>query len=148
MLTLGNLLILMLLAAAAAWLWHGHGIREHALKRVKQHCAKLDIELLDGNVAFQRFGIVRDGRGNRRFARVYGFEFTVTGEQRHAGRIVMFGAHVGHIELDPYPFREPATALTPPPAPQSAPQPSPAQRQPGQVIELQQWRRDHPPSRD
>ena len=144
MLTLGNLFILMLLAAGAAWLWHGHGIRERALIRVKQHCAKLDIELLDGNVAFQRFGIVRDGSGNRRFARVYGFEFTVTGEQRHVGRIVMFGAHVGTIELDPYPFREPPEAL--PPVVETAPAPAP--RKTGQVIELQQWRRDHPASRD
>ncbi|TBU73057.1 DUF3301 domain-containing protein [Pseudomonas daroniae] len=144
MLTLGNLFVLMLLAAAAAWLWHGHGIRERALTLIKQHCSKLDIELLDGNVAFQRFGIVRDGRGNRRFARVYGFEFTVTGEQRHGGRIVMFGAHLGNIELDPYPFREPAAALPPTPTPT----PTPTTRQSGQVIELQQWRRDHPTPRE
>ncbi|SDG45771.1 DUF3301 domain-containing protein [Phytopseudomonas seleniipraecipitans] len=144
MLTLGNLLILMLLAAAAAWLWHGHGIRERALTRVKQHCSKLDIELLDGNVAFQRFAVVRDARGNRRFARIYGFEFTVTGDQRHGGRIVMFGANLGGIELDPYPFREPPAAVASPPAPA----PAPAPRQSGQVIELQQWRRDHPSTRD
>ena len=51
MLTLGNIFVLMLLATAGAWLWHSHGLRERALERVKQHCAKLDIELLDGNVA-------------------------------------------------------------------------------------------------
>ena len=140
MLTLGNLFIFMVLAAAAAWLWHGHGIRERALNHARLHCKKLDIELLDGNVAFQRFALVRDGRGRRRFSRVYGFEFTVTGEQRHAGRITLFGAHLGGIELDPYPCREPDTTLPTvvdvPPA--AAPRPS------GQVIELQQWRREHP----
>ena len=50
MLTLGNMFVLMLLATGAAWVWHNHGLRERALARVKQHCAKLDIELLDGEL--------------------------------------------------------------------------------------------------
>lgn len=54
MLTLGNIFVLMLLATGAAWLWHNHGLRERALERVKQHCAKLQIELLDGNVALKK----------------------------------------------------------------------------------------------
>ena len=69
MLTLGNIFVLMLLAAAAAWVWHNHGLRERALERVKQHCAKLDIELLDGAVALKRIGFVKDANGRRRLAR-------------------------------------------------------------------------------
>ncbi|AJO81549.1 MULTISPECIES: DUF3301 domain-containing protein [Pseudomonas] len=127
MLTLGNIFVLMLLATGAAWLWHNHGLRERALERVKQHCARLDIELLDGNVALKRIGFVRDASGRRRLARVYNFEFTVTGETRHAGTITQFGAHSAQIELAPYPIETPA----PPPAPpiHSA-----------EVIELSQWR--------
>ena len=53
MLTLGNMFVLMLLATGAAWLWHNHGLRERALERVKQHCKKLDIDLLDENVALK-----------------------------------------------------------------------------------------------
>ncbi|WP_313088553.1 DUF3301 domain-containing protein [Pseudomonas sp.] len=124
MLTLGNLAVCLLLLAVGAWFWHGHGIRERALAAVRRHCELQEVELLDGNVAFRRFGLVRDGRGQRRFARVYGFEFTVTGEQRHQGNIVMFGARPGRIEMEPHPLR------TPPPA--------------GQVIQLDEWRRrDH-----
>mgnify|MGYP003600378527 CR=1 FL=1 len=93
MLTLGNIFVLMLLATGGAWLWHNHGLRERALERVKQHCAKLDIELLDGNVALKRIGIVKDANGRRRLARIYTFEFTVTGEARHNGTITQFGAH-------------------------------------------------------
>ncbi|MCY1554940.1 hypothetical protein D9M68_915540 [compost metagenome] len=55
---------------------------------------------------------------------MYGFEFTVTGEQRHVGSIVMFGPQVGRIELAPHPFRTPPTE-------------SP------QVIELERWRATH-----
>ena len=125
MLTLGNLSVLMLLATAGAWLWHNHGLREKALERVKQHCAKLDLELLDGNVALKRIGFVRDAQGRKRLARVYNFEFTVTGEQRHPGTVTQFGAHSMHIELAPYPFEI-----------------KPAQHA-DNVIEMNQWRQDH-----
>lgn len=124
MLTLGNMFVLMLLATGGAWLWHNHGLREKALERVKQHCAKLDLELLDDNVAFKRMAFIRDGNGRKRLARVYTFEFTVTGEQRHPGTITQFGAHSAQIELAPYPFE----MKTPPSA---------------EVIEMNQWRAEH-----
>ena len=121
MIDLFDVFLLMLFATACAWLWHAHGLREHALGLVKQHCAKSDIELLDENVALRRLALLPDARGRKRLARVYGFEFTVTGEQRHAGSIVMFGKQVGRIELAAHPFREPPADSA-------------------QVIEMQQWR--------
>ncbi|CAI8972924.1 MULTISPECIES: DUF3301 domain-containing protein [Pseudomonas] len=132
MLTLGNIFVLMLFATAGAWLWHNHGLRERALERVKQHCGKLGIELLDGNVALKRIAFIRDASGRRRLARVYNFEFTVTGETRHNGTITQFGAHSAQIELAPYPVpfdeTEPVVEVAKPRA---------------QVIELSQWRQEH-----
>ena len=125
MLTLADLFIVLLFASAAAWLWRGHGIRERALALAKQHCAKLDVELLDGNVAFRRLALLRDSRGQRRVARIYGFEFTVTGEQRLSGSISMYGRQLGAIELAAHPFQ------APPP-------------HDDKVIRLDDWRRDHP----
>jgi hypothetical protein len=119
--TLGNLFIFLLLMTAAAWFWHSHGIRERALTAVRRHCKKMDVELLDGNVAFRRLAFILDTRGQRRFARVYGFEFTVTGEQRHQGSIVMFGGRPGPIEMDAHPYREPP--------------------EPGRIIQMDDWRR-------
>ena len=123
MFELFDMFLLMLFATACAWLWHAHGLRERALELVKQHCAKADIELLDDNVALRRLALLPDARGRKRLARVYGFEFTVTGEQRHEGSITLFGKHLGRIELAAHPLREP---------PPSA-----------QVIEMQQWRALH-----
>ena len=128
MLTLGNMFVLMLLATGAAWLWHNHGLRERALERVKQHCKKLDIDLLDENVALKKIGLVPDANGRKRLARVYDFEFTVTGEQRHTGTITQFGAHSAKIELPPYPFKT---------------EPAPSEIPTAQVIELSQWRQEH-----
>ncbi|ACO76437.1 hypothetical protein AvCA_01750 [Azotobacter vinelandii CA] len=128
MLTLANLSILLLLAGTGAWLWHTHGLRERALAAVRQHCAKAGVDLLDDNVALRRFGLHPDARGHRRMARIYDFEFTVTGEQRYNGSIVMFGRHVARIELGAHPF----------------PAPLPPSRQSAEVIQLDQWRREHP----
>jgi hypothetical protein len=137
MIDLLDVLLLMLFAAACAWLWRGHGIRERALALAKQHCAKLDVELLDGNVAFRRLALVRDARGQRhvelgavllgqrRVARIYDFEFTVTGEQRLTGSIRMYGRHYGAIELQAHPFQAPA-------------------QHDDRVIRLEDWRRSHP----
>ncbi|MCO6056049.1 DUF3301 domain-containing protein [Pseudomonas sp. MOB-449] len=127
MLSLADVFLLMVFTAGAAWLWRGHGVRERALALAKQHCARLDVELLDGNVAFRRLAVVRDTRGNRRLARIYGFEFTVTGEQRLAGSIQMFGNHLGRIDLEAHPFEADAQA------PHA-----------GKVIHLNEWRRNHP----
>lgn len=125
MLTLGNIFVLMVIAVICAWLWHNHGLREKALERVKQHCARLDLELLDENVAFKRLRFARDASGRKRLARIYDFEFTVTGEQRHPGTITQFGAHTAIIELAPYPFEIK-------PAPPTA-----------EIIEMSQWRQEH-----
>ena len=132
MLTLGNIFVLMLLATGAAWLWHNHGLRERALERVKQHCAKLEIELLDGNVALKKIAFIKDANGRRRLARVYNFEFTVTGETRHNGTITQFGAHSALIELAPYPmpFDDTLPVVE-------------VEKPRGQVIELSQWRQEH-----
>ncbi|MEB0047112.1 MULTISPECIES: DUF3301 domain-containing protein [unclassified Pseudomonas] len=132
MLTLGNIFVLMLLATGGAWLWHNHGLRERALERVKRHCVKLQIELLDGNVALKKIGFIKDANGRRRLARVYNFEFTVTGETRHIGTITQFGAHSAQIELAPYPMPQDDTA----PVVDVA-------RPRAEVIELSQWRQDH-----
>ncbi|MDV7211364.1 DUF3301 domain-containing protein [Azotobacter beijerinckii] len=129
MLTLANLFILLLLAGIGAWLWHTHGLREQALAAVRQHCTKVDVELLDDNVALRSFGLHPDARGRQRLARIYDFEFTVTGEQRYNGNIVMFGRHVARIELGAHPF----------PAP-----PQPHHQHSAEVIQLDQWRRTHP----
>ena len=138
MLTLGNMFVLMLLATGAAWLWHNHGLRERALARVKQHCKNLDIELLDENVALKKIGFIADANGRKRLARVYNFEFTVTGEQRHAGTITQFGAHSAKIDLPPYPI---------PTGSESDLSEVPISAPSAKIIELSQWRQEHSKTR-
>lgn len=112
--TLGNLFVMLLLGAAAAWWWRAHGVRERALLLAKQHCANQGVELLDENVARRRLRLARDHRGQWRLSREFGFEFTVSGEERYAGRIVMYGYHLGAIELAPHRFEAAAEVDNPP----------------------------------
>ena len=89
MLSLADIFVLLLLSSLAAWWWRGRGIGECALHYARQHCQRLDIELLDGNVALQGLSWQRDSQGRWRLARRYAFEFTVTGEQRLHGRLTL-----------------------------------------------------------
>lgn len=125
MLTLGELTVLLLACSACAWLWHAHGVHEHALRLVRQACLREDVLLLDDNVAFRRLRLLRDRSGRLRLAREYAFEFTVTGEQRHPGRLVLFGRVPAQIELAPHPMRE---------SPDD-------ERDDARVVDLESWRR-------
>lgn len=107
MLTLGELAALLLALGACAWLWHAHGVHEHALRLVREACRREDVLLLDDNVAFRGLRLLRDRNGQRRLVREFAFEFTVTGEQRHPGRILLRGRHPLRIELAPHPMRPP-----------------------------------------
>lgn len=145
MLDLTDLLVLLLFASCAAWLWRGHGIRERALALVRRHCEKAEVLLLDDNVALQRLRWLPDARGQRRLARVYGFEFTVTGEQRHAGSISMFGQHLGQIELAAHPFS--AKADSDAPVAELFGRQTPADGQAANITQLSDWRQ-RPPGTD
>jgi hypothetical protein len=144
MFDLADVAILLLFGAAGAWLWRGHGIRERALALVRRHCEKAEIILLDDNVALQRLRWLPDARGQRRLARVYGFEFTVTGEQRHTGSISMFGQHLGKIELAAHPVS--GKALGDGAVIESFSDKPPRHTQVAEIIQLQDWRQAQPPT--
>lgn len=134
MFDLTTLFLLMCALGAGAWFWHAQGIRERALAAVVRHCRQEGVELLDDTVAFARFGLERDLRGRRRLGRRYRFEFTVTGERRHHGEVVMFGPRVGGIRLDAY------AVETPPEAPDA--REKEGAKAPSKVVMLDQWRRE------
>ncbi len=144
MLDLADLSILLLFITAGAWLWRGHGIRERALALVRRHCEKAEIILLDDNVALQRFRWLAGPRGQRRLARVYGFEFTVTCEQRHAGSISMFGQQLGKIELAAHPVS--GKPLSDGNVIETLSSTAPRSGSAAEIVQLHAWRQAHPPT--
>jgi len=144
MITLGELFAWLLVGLAIAWIWRGHGIRERALWYVNKHCKAEQVQLLDGNVALKGWRIIRDGQGQKRLARVYGFEFTVTSRERLAGTVAMFGRHLAKIELQAYPVPDMPVDLQR----DTVVEVQPSNYAPTKsVVELQHWKNNNKPSK-
>ena len=133
MLTLGDLLVVLGMLAASALFWQARALREHVLELVRKACLREEVLLLDDCVVFRRFMLHACSDGHRHLVREFSFEFTVTGEQRHRGRVLMRGRQLCRLELDPHPARLPQLR----------------DEQVEQVVYLDEWRRrqrQHPSS--
>ena len=88
-------LIVLLLFAGGGWLWYDSlNAREKAIAAAKSSCAADDLLLLDATVAIAQLGVGRDDDGVLRLRRVYDFEYSDSGDDRHAGNVVMLGSRV------------------------------------------------------
>ena len=83
-------------------IYHIALLREQAYKAATHHCRKLDLQLLDQNVAIKAVWFKRDKNGSLRFWLSFDFEFSSTGDERYTGKIVFLGGRVANIVLPPY----------------------------------------------
>jgi Protein of unknown function (DUF3301) len=96
-------LLALALAVAVAYLWiDSLRAREHAIAAGRAACARYGVQLLDETVAFARLRLARDDQGRLRLRRTYVFEFSETGDNRRQGAIVMLGARLEDLRLEPY----------------------------------------------
>lgn len=90
----------LLLLGGTAWLWlDSLKAREAAVAAAKAACRAEDLLLLDDTVAIARLRFARDGEGVLRIQRVYGFEYSDTGNDRHSGSVVMLGSRIVVINI-------------------------------------------------
>ena len=90
----------LLMLAATAWLWlDSLKAREAAVAAVRAACRAEDLLLLDDTVAIARLRFARDGEGVLSMQRVYGFEYSDTGNDRHSGSVVMLGSRIVVINI-------------------------------------------------
>jgi len=88
---------------AAMWLWiDSLRARERALKAGRGACQRYGVQLLDDTVAIAGLRLARDGDGRMRVERRYVFEFSDTGDNRRQGAMVLLGAELSDIQLEPY----------------------------------------------
>lgn len=93
----------LLLIVAAALLWADSlKARERAITAGRSACERYQLQFLDETVAFARMRLERDEEGQLKIARTYTFEFSDTGNNRRHGAIVMLGAQVADMHLEPY----------------------------------------------
>jgi hypothetical protein len=89
--------------ACAVWLWADSlRARERAIAAGRAACARYGVQLLDETVAVAKLRLARDEDGRLRLRRIYAFEFTETGDNRRHGAIVMLGARLEDLRLEPY----------------------------------------------
>ena len=91
----------LLLPAATVWLWlDSLKARETAVAAAKAACRAEHVLLLDDTVAISRIGFGRDEDSVLHLRRLYGFEYSDTGDDRRSGSILMLGGHVRVIRLE------------------------------------------------
>jgi len=101
---LGHVALLMLLTLIGWWLLRNLGLRDRAMRLVRNHCQRSDVQLLDESIALTGMRIARNRRGRPGLVRRYAFEFTVTGEHRYDGYIDLHGQQQLQLEMAPHPF--------------------------------------------
>jgi hypothetical protein len=79
--------------------------RERALAAGRAACARYGVQLLDETVAASALRLARDAEGRLRIRRVFAFEFSDTGNNRRHGSVVILGAEVQDLHLEPYPLQ-------------------------------------------
>ena len=90
---------LLLLAGIAWFMWDSLKAREAAVAASRAACAAEGLQFLDDTVAIQALRPVRDN-GTLGLRRVYGFEYSESGDSRRKGSVVLVGDHVLVLNLD------------------------------------------------
>ena len=93
----------LLVIVGAALLWADSlKARERAISAGRSACDRYQLQFLDETVSFTRMRLARDEEGQLKISRTYTFEFSDTGNNRRHGAIVMLGADVADMHLEPY----------------------------------------------
>ncbi len=79
--------------------------RERAVEAGRSACRRYGVQFLDETVAFAKLRLARDDAGQLKLRRTYTFEFSDTGNNRRHGAVVLLGAAVQDLQLEPYPLQ-------------------------------------------
>ncbi len=97
----------LLLLLACTWLvWDNLRAREAAIAASRGLCKAEGLQLLDDTVAMQSLRPARDNGGRLRLKRIYVFEYSDTGNDRHQGSVTLIGDSVITFFVGPRPVAE------------------------------------------
>lgn len=93
----------IVIAGLAAWfVFDALRAREVATRIAKEACKQHGLQLLDYTVQGGRLRLARDAEGVARLRRTFVFEFSDDGFSRRWGSLVMLGARLESLQLEPY----------------------------------------------
>jgi hypothetical protein len=101
-----SLLVLAVLGLVV-WFWlHSIRILEIAREAGRLICKQTGVQFLDDTVASTKLQLARDSNGRRILRRTYRFEFTETGNTRREGEVIMLGARIESVTMEPFQIME------------------------------------------
>jgi hypothetical protein len=96
--TLGIAVVLLVVAL----ILDGLRVREAAIRIARDACRERGLQFLDYTVQGARTRLARDAEGHTRLRRTFLFDFSDDGIGRRAGSVVMLGARLESLQLEPY----------------------------------------------
>jgi hypothetical protein len=82
------------------WLWlNSLKARDAAVREAREACAAENLQLLDDTVAIRSLRFARNDHGQLQLQRVYGFEYSDTGDNRRQGSVTLLGNDVVMVSL-------------------------------------------------
>jgi hypothetical protein len=94
-----EVLLLLAAAGAAGLLWTSLQAREAANAAMRAACRAEGLLFLDDTVALQSMRPSRDGDGHMALRRVYGFEYSDTGDNRRRGSVTLLGPRIVAVDM-------------------------------------------------
>jgi hypothetical protein len=95
--------LILIVMALGGWLaFDALRARETATSAAREACRAQGLQFLDDTVQGARSRFGRDAEGLLRLRRTFSFEFSDDGVHRRAGHVVLLGARLESLQLDPY----------------------------------------------
>lgn len=94
------MLSLLLICALLYYWWSASHAKEVATAAGRKACERAGVQFLDDTVEQRRVRLKRGADGSLGFCRYYVFEFSVDGERRYEGRLILLRERVLALELD------------------------------------------------
>jgi hypothetical protein len=69
--------------------WRSSEQHRVAVAAAREYCRERDLQLLDETLQFRRMRVEKDGRGQKRLCRLYEFDYSIDGKDRHTGEILL-----------------------------------------------------------
>ncbi len=93
-------LLALLALGGLAWYWlDGIKAREAGIAAARRACMREGLQLLDETVVGRRLRLARNERGHVVLRRAYDFEYSLSGDDRFPGAVVLEGQDVVLIDL-------------------------------------------------
>jgi len=99
MLSLIDVILLFLFILLLAYWWRTSEQKTFAITQAKVYCQQRKVQLLDQTLVFKKLQLHRT-QNHRKLCRVYEFDFSTDGQDRHRGEILLSGFNFVRVILD------------------------------------------------